>query len=764
MGNALVAPTRVFNESIYAVRIPVCVGSPISPGHRVDSNSNEISSYGPVFVDPRSDPEPPAHGLPSRATGDEREIAELVNLCRAGRIYAVERWIAAGHPFQVAHRAESQWRGPSTPLSVAIESGQRDLAFLLLCNGYRTDLEPESPLDLALRDRSWDFVDLLLAWGADATAADPDAVLGTYQVALMDRFWELGLDLTRDQSLAYYLSETASNKPAYGWAKRHHDDPRVAHALALALGEAVSEDHERAVALLVWAGADPHRRVPSLRYSSGDDESDEDRSSAIELAVLFGHGNLLKYLKPDPDLDNFDELWESVCDRDAVDHLFDLRPPRDWSKAIRRNVSRMSWWYPDRSGSRTCLERIFEHHWGRLSTLEHRECQDLRRDLLKMKSDSDLAWLLKKLAKPHHCDEKIFAELVRTPSIKEKMGRLGLGELLPPRPAKRGARRVLDSKHAQRNGQSAKSQEESWLSSLTPKVRAAILDSRISREQLYEEVWAEPITKVAGRYGVSDVAVAKWCRKLNVPRPGRGYWAQKSAGRRVKPWPLPEAATAQETYVNRPKPSERRPAPPTKVPGLELFEKPIPVSELSDPEHPLVARTRLALAGAGTQEDGIIHPRGREGLDVGVCEASVGRALRIMSALIRALERAGFAVEVSASSDSEGRVRGYKTEAVIHNERIPFSIAEATQRVERPPTDEERAEMRRNPWTRGPFYAYRPTGKLSLQIEGDWYRERHRRTWSDGKRCRLEHSLYSVVRGLLISADALQRRHQEAKN
>ena len=192
------------------------------------------------------------------------------------------------------------------------------------------------------------------------------------------------------------------------------------------------------------------------------------------------------------------------------------------------------------------------------------------------------------------------------------MGRLGLRDLLPPTPAKRGARRVLDSKQVQRKGQSAKSQEESWLSNLTPKVRAAILDSRISREQLYEEVWAEPVTKVAERYGVSGVAVAKWCRKLNVPRPGRGYWAQKSAGHRVKQLPLPEAATAQQWYVNRPKPSERRPAPPARIPGLELFEKPIPVPELSDPEHPLVARTRRALADTGTQEHGIIRPQGRE--------------------------------------------------------------------------------------------------------------------------------------------------------
>jgi len=44
----------------------------------------------------------------------------------------------------------------------------------------------------------------------------------------------------------------------------------------------------------------------------------------------------------------------------------------------------------------------------------------------------------------------------------------------------------------------------------------------ISREKLYEEVWRDPATVVAERYGVSDRAVGKWCEKLNLPRPAEG--------------------------------------------------------------------------------------------------------------------------------------------------------------------------------------------------------------------------------------------------
>jgi hypothetical protein len=60
------------------------------------------------------------------------------------------------------------------------------------------------------------------------------------------------------------------------------------------------------------------------------------------------------------------------------------------------------------------------------------------------------------------------------------------------------------------------------------------------RVELYEQVWSEPVTKVAEKYGISGVALAKVCRKLDVPLPGRGYWAKKAAGQRLKKTPLPK--------------------------------------------------------------------------------------------------------------------------------------------------------------------------------------------------------------------------------
>jgi hypothetical protein len=42
------------------------------------------------------------------------------------------------------------------------------------------------------------------------------------------------------------------------------------------------------------------------------------------------------------------------------------------------------------------------------------------------------------------------------------------------------------------------------------------------RDELYNLVWSKPMRQVAGRYGISDVALAKICKKLNIPVPGRG--------------------------------------------------------------------------------------------------------------------------------------------------------------------------------------------------------------------------------------------------
>lgn len=73
--------------------------------------------------------------------------------------------------------------------------------------------------------------------------------------------------------------------------------------------------------------------------------------------------------------------------------------------------------------------------------------------------------------------------------------------------------------------------------------------TRYDREKLYVEVWKEPVSAVAKRYGVSGTALAKACRRLNVPLPPRGYWAKLRAGVSVSIPALPEYVPVRSDAV-----------------------------------------------------------------------------------------------------------------------------------------------------------------------------------------------------------------------
>ena len=48
---------------------------------------------------------------------------------------------------------------------------------------------------------------------------------------------------------------------------------------------------------------------------------------------------------------------------------------------------------------------------------------------------------------------------------------------------------------------------------------------RLSRKELYELVWSEPMKILAPRFGISDVGLRKACDRAEIPTPGPGHWA-----------------------------------------------------------------------------------------------------------------------------------------------------------------------------------------------------------------------------------------------
>lgn len=58
------------------------------------------------------------------------------------------------------------------------------------------------------------------------------------------------------------------------------------------------------------------------------------------------------------------------------------------------------------------------------------------------------------------------------------------------------------------------------------------------RTKLFNEIWSEPMTTVAQRYGLSDNGLRKRCIKFGIPLPPMGYWAKLKAGQKVTPKPI----------------------------------------------------------------------------------------------------------------------------------------------------------------------------------------------------------------------------------
>jgi hypothetical protein len=52
-----------------------------------------------------------------------------------------------------------------------------------------------------------------------------------------------------------------------------------------------------------------------------------------------------------------------------------------------------------------------------------------------------------------------------------------------------------------------------------------------SRIELYELVWAKPMTHLAKELGLSDVGLRKICVKYGIPLPARGYWSRLQFGK-----------------------------------------------------------------------------------------------------------------------------------------------------------------------------------------------------------------------------------------
>jgi hypothetical protein len=509
------------------------------------------------FFDPRSDP---ARGPrePARTTTELADLVELHQLCQEGRLYEAEQWVRQGRPLQIAAGVELGRRRFVCALDIVIEAGNHSLALLLLSNGLDPNLSPDSPLDIALRSRRWDLVDLLLEWGADPERVDLEELFGTYRSELFQRFWDLGVDLTERHELAEFLIDHQGAKPLFGFAKRHREDPRIQQELNVALAYHAAAGNDKGTSLCLWAGGDPHVSACDLRHgrrcthrlpNDQRDDDDEPFWSAIDHACRAGHVAILERLKPDPVLDDFDELYGWARDRYVVEYLMGIAPPKDENSVLQHHLWRIGWFENDWRAMDT-LRSLFEAGL-RWTSRSKEAAAGLRHILLKLREETFIE-VVALLAASNHCAPEILREIGRTPAMKKRFMSLGyfgiddepsrsrgyryrarpthvrrvIGQfgLEPPKPKKRQAQRPAAPAVA-RIGRRRRDGE----------------DLQLDRAALFEKVWSTPVATLAAEWGLSGPGLKKACHRLAVPVPPRGYWARVRAGQRPRRPRLPAA-------------------------------------------------------------------------------------------------------------------------------------------------------------------------------------------------------------------------------
>lgn len=159
---------------------------------------------------------------------------------------------------------------------------------------------------------------------------------------------------------------------------------------------------------------------------------------------------------------------------------------------------------------------------------------------------------------------------------------------------------------------------------------------KVAREQLYNEIWAEPMTTVAKKYDVSSNYLARICERLSIPRPGRGYWQQRAVGADVEPEPLPDVEPGDEIEWSR----DGSPAATSPMSSMSPRKW---ASDAKRPaRHPLLdgARGHFDEVRAGGEKLYVV-PRKRSLVDVFVTPGTLERALKLASDLFLFLKARG---------------------------------------------------------------------------------------------------------------------------
>src|SRR5437667_3469132 len=249
------------------------------------------------------------------------DAKHLIHLCEGGRLYEVEDWIRSGRSLKVPDELGK------TPLSVALKTGFHSLIELLLRH-EEDQRARNNVLRKAVEARRYDLVELAVAHGAETSSVSFTDALMSWDRKIVSFLAQRGADPITNFPFAHaFHGRVRTALGCYLECKRNR--PELAAQLQeqadMALRHFCREGNLKWVSLLMWAGADPRSKGPTLEHP----DDPEMFTTALDEASTAGQLDILKRLKPDPNHDDLAGLLASAATfahTDAITYLLGLGP------------------------------------------------------------------------------------------------------------------------------------------------------------------------------------------------------------------------------------------------------------------------------------------------------------------------------------------------------------------------------------------------------------------------------------------------------
>jgi hypothetical protein len=236
------------------------------------------------------------------------------------------------------------------------------------------------------------------------------------------------------------------------------------------------------------------------------------------------------------------------------------------------------------------------------------------------------------------------------------------------------------------------------------------------------------MSKLALQYGISDVGLAKVCKRYKIPRPPRGYWAKRQASQAVKKVPLQRFAGMDGDVAVRMQGWDISEAVvKSATEAVEMTQVSLPSAALSGPVDPLVSLAGDQLRAATPDHDGLVCTDPATALDIRVSPLLIDRSLEVFEGFVKRWVMQNGSIQVGAA-DHHGR---RATAVVMGSDRLYVQIVESINES-KAITDPARRR-----------------GCLALHIGGDEHRQ-FRRRWADTKSQRIEKTFKPLIETLLL--------------